>query len=169
MTTYNSMTTRAAGYVVPSTEWNKIVNNFDACRQVVGLVRRAAALAINNTSDTAITFDTQDVDDENYIDIAGNPTRITLPRDGNYLFDVEVQFESNNTGYRYVNMPRSGGASDFQMNFPAINGAITVVKFPFITGNRTAGDWYEIVAYQNSGGALNITARVAVTMICDRT
>jgi len=169
MTTYNTMTTRAAGYVVPASEWNKIKYNFDATRAVLGLVRRAAAQSINNSSETLITFDTQDVDDEGYIDIAGGATKITLPRDGNYLFDVEVQFASHATGYRYVNMPRSGGASDFQMNFPAINGAITVVKFPFITGNRTAGQYYEFNVWQNSTGALNITARVAVTLLCDRT
>jgi len=169
MTTYNTMTTRAAGYVVPASEWNKIKYNFDATRAVIGIARCNVAQSVNDSSLDAVSFLVQDVDDENYIDIAGGPTKITLPRDGNYMFDVEVQFESHATGHRSVGMYRSGGGADFTMIMPAINGAITLVKFPFITANRTAGDYYEFKAWQNSGGALDITARVAVTLLCDRT
>ena len=169
MTTYNTMTTRAAGYVVPASEWNKIKYNFDATRQIIGLVRRAAVQSINDSATTAISFDTQDIDDENYIDIAGNPTRITLPRKGIYLFDILVQFASDADGNRLVTMPRSGGGSDRGQYMPAISGAETDVAFSYITAERAAGDYYEISAWHNAGAALNITARVAVTLLCDRT
>jgi hypothetical protein len=169
MPAYVAPSTRATGYVVLATDWNVIVNDILATRQIVGMMRRAAAQSINDSSSTAISFDTQDIDDENYIDVGGAPTRLTFPRKGIYLLDVEVQFASNATGYRVLTMPRSGGASDFTMNIMPVNGAITVLKFPLMTGERAAGDYYEFKVWQNSTGALNITARVGVSMLQDRT
>jgi len=158
----------ATGTAAPAT-WGDGVNaSLDLLAPNACLVRRAAAQSINDSSATLITFDTEDIDDNGFY-AAGSPTKITLPRKGIYLFDVEIQFASDADGYRVVTMPRGGGAADLTVNIPPVNGAITVVKFPFITGERTAADYYEFSLWHNAGGALNITARVGVSLLQDRT
>ena len=149
--------------------WGDGVNaSLDLLAPNACVVRRAAVQSVNDSSATTVTFDTEDIDDNGFY-AAGSPTKITLPRKGIYIFDVEIQFASDADGYRRVTMPRSGGADDVSVNVPPVNGAITVVRFPFITGERSAGDYYEISVWHSAGGALNITARVGVSLLQDRT
>jgi hypothetical protein len=158
----------ATGTAAPAT-WGDGVNaSLDLLAPNACVVRRAAVQSVNDSSATLITFDTEDIDDNGFY-AAGSPTKITLPRKGIYLFDVRVQFASDADGYRVVTMPRGGGAADITVNVPPTNGAESVVSFPFMTGERSAGDYYEFNVWHNAGGALNITARVAVSLIQDRT
>jgi hypothetical protein len=161
--------TPTTGAVIPTANWGTKVNAaFDLLAPNSCIVRRAATQSIAGTTTTNISFDTEDIDD-NSMYAAGTATRITFPRKGIYFVDVNVAFASNSTGVRLVTMPRSGGASDRGQYTTAINGYETPVAFSFITAERSAGDYYEFAVWQNSGGSLNITARVAVALIQDRT
>jgi hypothetical protein len=156
------------GTVAPAT-WGDGVNvALDLLAPNACLVRRAAVQSINDSATTTITFDTEDIDDNSFY-AAGTPTRITFPRKGIYLIDVSVQFAADADGVRLVTMPRGGGASDRGQYSPAINGYETDVAFSFLTTERAAGDYYEFAVWHNAGGALDITARVAISLIQDRT
>jgi len=161
--------TPTTGAVIPTANWGTKVNAaFDLLAPNSCLVNRVATQSIAGTTTTNISFDTEYIDDNAFF-AAGTATRITFPRKGIYLVDVLVQFASNANGYRLVTMPRGGGASDRGQYSPAINGAETDVAFSYLTAERAAGDYYEFAVWQNSGGSLNITARVAVALIQDRT
>ena len=158
----------ATGTAAPAT-WGDGVNaSLDLLAPNACLVRRAANQSVNDSSTTNISFDTEDIDDNSFY-AAGSPTKITLPRKGIYLFDVFVQFASDADGIRLVTLPRGGGAADRGMYMAAINGGDTSVIISFLTAERAAGDYYEVAVWHNAGGALNITARVAVSLLQDRT
>jgi hypothetical protein len=155
----------ATGLVAPF-EWGVAVNNnFNALRPDIGIALRAATQSINDATDTEIIFDTEDEDDNNYIDIAGNPTRLTFPYDGIFLVVVECSFVSNSTGYRLIKLNKNGGGADKQFAITAINGIGTRVGLSIITP-KTAADYYEAVIHQTSGGALNIDfAKISVSAL----
>ena len=156
------------GGTAPTT-WGDVLNaatNLLAPNSCV--VRRVAVQSINTSSLTTISFDTEDLDDNGFY-TAGSPTRITLPRKGIYLIEAAAVFASNATGYRYTDLPRSGGSTERTVFLTALNGVSTVVFSVFVTAERNVGDYYEYAAWQNSGGALDVTARISVTLLQDRT
>lgn len=159
--------TPAAGTIAPTT-WGTSVNNaLSWLAPAMAIIRRAAVQSVGDSTDNLISFDTEDIDDSGFF-TTDDPTKITLPRTGMYLFDVEVQFASDADGLRQVALKRSGGSNDFQMIFPATSGAVTVVKFPFMTAQRDTTDYYEVNVYHNAGGALDVTSRVGVTLLQER-
>lgn len=159
--------TPSIGGTAPAT-WGTAVNNAsDWLAPSMALLRRAAVQSVGDSSDNIISFDTEDIDDEGYFS-SDTPTRITFPRTGTYLFDIEVQFASDADGVRLVQLNRSGGAADMGFYFPAINGAVTSVRFPFMTAQRDTTDYYEVNVWQNAGNALDVTARVGVALLQER-
>ena len=157
----------ASGGTAPAA-WGTAVNTaLSVLAPSVAILRRAAAQSVNDSSAAQISFDTEDIDDSGFW-AAGSPTRIAFPVKGIYLIDVEVQFASDADGIRQAALKRSGGSNDFNMVAPAINGVATVVKYPFITAERAITDYYELEVIHNAGGALNVTARVAITLLQER-
>ena len=154
----------ATGLVAPP-EWGVAVNdNFNILRPDIGIARRAANQTIGTAADTEIILDTEDEDDAAYFDLIGNPTRLTFPVDGVYLIEASVSFDTDNTGYRLLKLNRNGGGSDVTDIRNGVDGNSTTVRFTHITP-RTAGDYYEMVVHQNSGGDLDVVAKISVTIL----
>jgi hypothetical protein len=162
-------TTRAAGYTITAAaDWNPIVNDIIAERLTIGIARRVANQSINDSSFTAISLDTSDEDNDTYFNIGATPTRILFPRAGHYLIEVEVLFAANATGYRAIELRRSGGASDSAFSINTVGaGYSTIARLSFLTGSRTSADYYEVYAYQNSGAPMNVVARVSINLVKD--
>jgi len=159
--------TPVSGQIAP-TSWGTAVNTaLGWLAPASAIIRRAAAQSVGDSTDNLISFDTEDIDDAGFF-TTDDPTKITFPRAGMYLLDIEVQFATDADGVRLVQLNRSGGAADFGLYQNAINGGITTVKFQFITGQRDTTDYYEVNAWHNAGGALNLTARAAVSLIQER-
>ena len=127
-------------------------------------VYNSANISVANATSQALTFDTEFFDNGGLHSTAVNTNRITIPADGGglYLVGAHVQWAANATGYRQLEIridgtttvtfdrvPNSGGADGSRNN---INGIYSIA----------AGSYFELYAYQNSGGALNATASGAV-------
>jgi hypothetical protein len=124
------------------------------------LVTKAAVQNIANNTTTTLTFDTETYDNDT-MHAGGNPERITFTTTGKYYVTVSWFWASNASGYRAlyirlngatlltprdiraaVNADESGGSLSFDYSF-------------------SATDYIEARAFQNSGGALDITAQFA--------
>ena len=115
-----------------------------------------AAQSIPNNALTIITFDTEVYDDNDYIDIGGNATRITVPSDGDYLFVVYAQFDTSATGYRQVRLLKNGATSLEPQRINPISSTLTAFTATF-TVRLVTSDYVELQVFQDSGGPLNFS------------
>jgi hypothetical protein len=118
--------------------------------------------AIANNTDTAYNW-TDAVVQSNYTGgwASGQPTRFVVPTGyGQARLTGNVQFPSNATGYRSIKFLKNGGVFDGMawLTVPAISGAAHSLNIATGLVAVNAGDYFEMVVYQNSGGALNTPA-----------
>jgi len=119
---------------------------------------KSADQSINSGTWTALTFNTEEYDTDSFHDNSTNTSRITIPsgKGGKYLFTATVVYnDSSSTGVRSFGIYKNGNP------FGQLYLSAGVSSFYAIgTGSRmldaVATDYFEIHAYQNSGGALNI-------------
>lgn len=106
-------------------------------------VRTGTNQSIPHNVETALIWDGETYDDNNFWDI-GNPTRLTIPETGRYLVGVTARLV-NDVGSLYVKL----------------NGSITV--HPSFQRNAvfmnlfTAGDYIEVTALQTTGSPVSIS------------
>jgi len=119
-------------------------------------VYNSAYISIANNTDTALTYNTENFDTNSYHDTSTNTSRLTVPTTGKYLITTCVGFAANAVGYRTAKIQKNGttnvGAVGTNYNPSAtydvqMNSSVVV--------SATATDYFEIIVYQNSGGALN--------------
>jgi hypothetical protein len=106
-----------------------------------------------NSSGTAVAFDAEDYDASNMHD-AATPADLIAPIAGTYAISGAITFASNSTGFRSLNVAKVGtsGVSSLVHADPVIETAVLVAT----QMRLAAGDHVRYVAFQNSGGALNI-------------
>jgi hypothetical protein len=116
--------------------------------------------SVPNNSQTAVTFDTNRYDPYGMHSTSSNTSRITIPTGwaGTYVISGTAAYAAvNTTGERDLNIGLNGGNSIASVTtFPS---ATIATGITITTIYRLAvGDYVELRAYQNSGGALNLTA-----------
>lgn len=127
------------------------VGSQPACR-----VYNSGALSVNNTTLTALTFNSERHDPDAMHSTSSNTSRITIPEDGLYVVGAGVQWDSNSTGYRYIGIFLNGGATQLvghRQPAHSFNEMVVETVYKFV-----AGDYIEVKAEQSSGGALNVAA-----------
>jgi hypothetical protein len=130
-----------------------------ACR-----VRNNAAFSHNSTGNyLAITFNTELWDPYGMHSTSANTSRITITIAGWYLVWGGALFAANATGYRQLLIYLSGTStlalqSDNAPSASSPTGLSVSTLWYF-----TAGDWVELLAFQNSGGNLNIDSSAYYT------
>jgi hypothetical protein len=114
----------------------------------------SAAQSTTNGVALTLTWDTEEGDDDGMHD-AGAPTRVVLPLDGVYRIVGQAPFDANATGFRTLVLARNG-AGIREVLMPAVSGVRTT---PILAAEivAAAGDYVELVAFQNSGATLGIT------------
>lgn len=116
----------------------------------------SSALSLVNNVEAAVQFDTVEGDDPWEMFDVGSDTRLTVPLDGWYSFTAYGQFAANGSNVRALRI-REGGSDIVaaQRMLPANSGTtdVTVTSGPV---SLSADDYVELLAYQNSGGALNL-------------
>lgn len=122
--------------------------------------QHSASQSIPNATWTALNWDNHRSEvPAGAFTVAGQPTRIKFP--GAYLMAavVDVCFAANATGVRGVRF-RQGGFPTAEMVTPAITVPAQMagqhVQCAMQPGAATAGDYFEVFVYQNSGAALNV-------------
>lgn len=117
-----------------------------------------AAQSIPNASYTALTFGGESWDTDGMHSTVTNTSRLTAATPGLYHVMGMVPFVANATGRRYAIVQKNGvgGATDDTVNIVAVSST-TTSSTPLV--NReiylAAGDYIELLVYQDSGGALS--------------
>ena len=122
-----------------------------ACR-----VRNSVAQSLANNTDTFLTFDTEDFDNDSMHSTASNTDRITIQTAGLYFVLGHILFDTNATGVRKLSIYVNGALYEIQQVSAgsAYETGLNVSAFR----NCIATDYFQAQAFQNSGGALNAIA-----------
>lgn len=123
------------------------------------LLYKSANQNYNSGAFNALTFDTEVYDTASLHDNATNPSRITVPTGYSFaMFWGGVRWTANNTGSRLLGLLKNG-STDYGspvVQHPAANADAREtdmsVASPILA--VTAGDYFELFARQDSGGAL---------------
>jgi hypothetical protein len=133
------------------------------------LIYRASALrsanqSIANNSETAISFDTVEVDNAGMYS-AGTPTRVTVQKAGVYMVTASVVYVANGTGDRYSSLQLNGGSHVSYSLSPAASASHNTAHNISYVAAFNVGDYLELKVAQYSGAALNATGRLQVTAL----
>ena len=122
-------------------------------------VSNSGSQSIANTTETIMTFDTEQFDTDAFHSTASNTGRMTVPtgKGGKYLLSGMFNCGTNAVNmefYLYVN------GSYYITGFPQTqslqNSRGTALAILNVVVSLSAGDYVEVKAYQESGGAINV-------------
>jgi hypothetical protein len=115
--------------------------------------------SVSNSTDTYVTFAAESFDTDSFHDNSTNNTRLTIPTGlgGKYLFTAIVGFDTNTTGRREAIMFRNRNTVIASTLVAPATGNWTQWGFSQII-DASAGDYFELRVFQNSGGSLNLPA-----------
>lgn len=118
---------------------------------------RVSKSSANNVADstaTTIGFGTEGYDTDTMHDNSTNPSRITFTTAGKYHVGAMVKWETAAGGTRLVSIVLGGASTLAAVEHPADCEYMTVaVDYVF-----TAGQYVELVVYQDSGGTIQVLA-----------
>jgi hypothetical protein len=123
----------------------------------VGCSLENASTVLSNNTDTILTFTGELYDTDTMHSTSSNTGRITIPsgKGGYYEFRWSMVFDNNSSGNRRVRLLKNGSSYEF--------GPILTIKGDGLTGlsnssvvSTVAGDYWELQAFQDSGGSLNV-------------
>lgn len=112
----------------------------------------------NISSNTIMTFDTEDYNINNMHSTITNPSRLTCTSSGVYEIIGQGFFDSNSTGERGLIIQLNGSTDIANSNTPAAAnpfGSAVIVNTHFFLNS---GDYVELYVGQNSGGPLGFNA-----------
>ena len=120
-------------------------------------VYNSSNISINNNTATALTFDSERYDTDTMHSTSSNTGRITIKTAGKYIIGATVEFAVNGTNIRQIYPQVNGSTIIAVQSAPATSGT-NQTRMVFNTIYSFAvNDYIELIAYQNSGGSLNVT------------
>jgi hypothetical protein len=123
----------------------------------VGCSLENASTSIANNTDTYLTFSGELYDTDAMHSTSTNTSRITIPsgKGGYYEFRWSMVWDNNTTNNRRIRLVKNGASYEF--------GPILTIRGVGLTGltnstvvSTVAGDYWELQAFQDSGGALSV-------------
>lgn len=120
-------------------------------------VRSTGATSITNNAYTSVNFATEDYDDDGMHSTVTNTSRLTAVRAGRYQLDGAAGFVSNATGRRGAQFAVNGTAINASQTLLAAFTSAGGIDVPCrgVVVTLAVGDFVELQAFQDSGGALN--------------
>jgi len=119
-------------------------------------INQSAGQSIPDNTVTTLTYDTESYDTDAYH--SGSGSTMTVPANGKYQLIATASFTGNGGGgFRLMRIIKNGGnaiAEAFQFTDQAIMSLV-------MDDQATAGDTYEVVAFQNSGAPMNLATPAA--------
>jgi hypothetical protein len=120
-------------------------------------IRNTAAQSLNNTTFTALLFNTEDNDSDNGHSTVTNTDRYTVPKSGLWQASAGVSFATNVTGIRFIRLTLNGtpiaGSANSSPQLGA--GEFSQVITRVVRVQCSAGDILRVEGWQSGGGALN--------------
>jgi len=150
-----------AGHLVTAAELNPLFSgnmNFLNAAKHCKVYRATSAQSTTSSTVTPISFNGESADPWGMHDNSVNPTRLTCPADlaGVWRFTGQVQFASNATGIRELQLTLNGVLGIFAIRYyGAATGSVSIWSIVGMT-QLAAGDYVELSVRQTSGGALNV-------------
>lgn len=117
-----------------------------------------AAISLSNNSLTALTFNTENFDTDVFHDTSTNSGRLTVPagKGGYYQITGHVSFAANGNGtQRYVSLRVDGTTTIAAVN-GVISGSASTDMVITTLVSLTAGQYVELMAYQDRGDVLDV-------------
>lgn len=122
--------------------------------QATAVIRKTASQSVPNTTVTAVTFDDEYMDDAGAHDTTVNNTRFTIPAGYTRAkMKGQLAWQTNSTGNRQASI-RKNAASDVSVYITPVLATRISVETPLMA--VSAGEYFELYAYQDSGVALNL-------------
>ncbi|MDQ3155989.1 MAG: hypothetical protein M3Q98_04600 [Actinomycetota bacterium] len=148
-----------AGAVAPAA-WGDAVRDavqFLANPPKVRVYNSASISHVTSGTSQALTFNSERYDTDTMHSTSVNTGRITFTTAGTYSLFANVEFASNATGYRALEI-RLGGATIIASQVAQTNATQVTIMTIYTEYAFTAGQYVEIMVNQTSGAALNINA-----------
>lgn len=120
-------------------------------------IYNSANIAAGTGALTALTFDRHLVDTAGFHSFTTNPGRLTLPEKGAYLIGGNVKFALPGVPFEAYLLIRKGGTPFWGSQYcysPGVAAFMDISATTVVTGN--AGEYFELVVFQNSGAPLNV-------------
>jgi hypothetical protein len=121
---------------------------------------KSAAQSIADGANVMVTFDVEGIDTDGFHDNSSNNERITIPsgKGGKYLITAQIVFASNATSYRQLYLfKNTTQVSLAQCNSLPSPGVGPTLNIAYVV-SATAGDYFLLKVFQNTGGALNLNS-----------
>lgn len=150
--------------VYSGTAWVRVAH-WSSAGRTGAVLRRAAVQSIANTTDTAISWDTEDTDTDGFIAVTGSTLTIPTGLDGIYAISAAVAWASSPGANSNVRIALTGTTGDYR----TCVGTSTVAyqnQAVSATVGLSATNTIAINCYQSTGAAINVTARLEVWRLC---
>jgi len=117
-------------------------------------VYASATQSFGNATAAAFTWDSESYDTDSYHSTVTNTSRLTVPTTGYYLISTSINWASNSTGVRILELKKNNVGVGYieQGSDDSCAQTYTVPLY------ATAAEYFEVVGYQNSGGTLTTLA-----------
>ena len=179
MGTIPTISTFTAGAVLTATQLNtmKAASDFWALTPRAYVYQSSVTSIANSAASWTLlpmqaeVFDIVQSGDSPMHDTTTDPSRIYIRTTGKYEINGQVQIVLNSAGYRAaqvrLNAAGSGsGGTQVALNVvDASSAALVSLPIPTVEVALTDGDYVELFAQQNSGGALNTIVGAGVTFL----
>ena len=122
------------------------------------VVRLSSNQSTTNDAGTIINFDTEVIDTDNYHSTSSNTSRLTVPsgKAGKFVVGCSAVFANNGTGYRNISFRKNGSSYFNNISAQNVGASGNTGVMVTMVYDMAVGDYFEIDAYQNSGGSLNL-------------
>jgi hypothetical protein len=123
---------------------------------VAGSAFSTATQTLTTGTFTAVALNAEDFQVGALHSTSVNNTRVTIATTGKYLFVGAISYVPNATGQRIAVLRANGATYGEKLDFPSNGGACTFMAQVTKLWSLVAGDYVELIAFQDSGGNLNI-------------
>ena len=121
------------------------------------LVKRTATQSIPNNTLTLVNWTAETYDTDGFHDNATNNTRLTIPAGvTKAVLAANIRWVANSTGTRVVILRKNGAYFDGDPILRHTATGEAEINIVSAAIEVTAGDYFEVEVFQNSGAALNI-------------
>lgn len=128
------------------------------------LVTMSSDQSISNDDNTSLNWASESYDTDGYHDNSTNNSRLTVPIGvSKVIVSGQVRWDSNGSGTREILLEKNGSASFDGRPFEHIEAQTNLTMQSFVSPVLavTPGDYFEMVAWQNSGASRDIESHVA--------
>lgn len=150
--TYNTFTNVSTGDVLTATNFNNVLTNVGNYRvPPMARIHRAAALSHTSTGNfQTISFDTETFTNTDGMWAAGTPTRLTFTTAGVYLITCNVNFATNATGTRALELRVNAAATQIAYVDATASANLTNGLTATTLYSAAVNDYVYPQAFQNS-------------------